>query len=779
MAFDVVSELGLTPSVKTDVYTLDSQSELEGKGSEVAVKTNLISATTAGSTDVLNVSNGFICKAGDSITISSNAGSEVVAVHDTVGPTATTITLASPTTLSHTVENSVVTANKIVANHDGSNYASGSLMHLPPQDLVTKAIPFVKVSESKPSNTDLIVFKRSGSVPTVDTDEIIAECHLKTQADFDAGTKNNVVSGADYIEPAFLVEPGVVSAYHFNNDLVDIYNAYNGTWHGSSSERYIAGKLNEAARFVGSNSDYISLPDSVSIDLGGASVAIFEGWIKRDETGSQVAIIDLTISSTYSKFYIDLYATGEVRVGGRATSSDSFQSCISSACTNDTNWHYLVAKLDLANSAITIWVDDVQVGYATGLDFGATTFSSSVGAGCRLGATAGNVRFLTGRLDEVVLYREDKTAAYFSERYNSGNGREIIKGYATSAVYTTRSFDFNTTAQASHIPDLVVAMGDIGSNCGLACKVRQDTVTPLTTAYSSATLIAGGTAGNNQIVVWQTSGMTDMRYAQVEITGTAPGNDTDKWQIRDIFVIPKPVGWTRLTQSETELNRYLQAVLLGTSDGNSTWEVDKIDTEVKYYYVDLYSAKTTSRRWDVKKIVMDSADTVHTIDIADNDSAYDRTQFVQKAETNTYTASTSDVVAHVRGNITAATPSGVTVTISCKNPIGIDFKWLSSVDPDVEVAKSGSGEDLIYSETISELNDRAGDNITSPSGPPWVRRWINACGTTNMKNIKMVCSGEGAQYLQASLTADFSSYTTFAPDGSVSLDITDVNSGGM
>jgi len=782
MPVEIVRKLGLMPAAITDSYTVGTPSDLQkSKGRGFATHTVLTSATTAGTTDVLSVENGFICKTSDVLIVESDAGSEEVTVHATTAPTATSITLAAAVTLSHTTTNSkvYVKEGRVVADHDGTSYSSGSLLMLPAVDVYQSSkANLCTVTESSTAGTaDLKTFYRSGSTSTIDTVETLAECHLSTQADFDTGTKNNVVSGTDYIEPAFLMESGVISAYHFNNDLVDIHNAYNGTWYGSSTTRYVTGKLNEAARFVGSNSDYISLPDNVSADLGGASVAIFEGWIKRDETGSQVAIIDLTISSTSSKFYIDLYATGEVRVGGRATSGDAFQSCVSSVCTNDTNWHYLVAKLDLANAAITIWVDDVQVGSATGLNFGATTFSSSVGVGCRLGATVGDVRFLTGQLDELILYREDKTTAYFSERYNSGNGKEITKGYATSAVYTTRSFDLNTTVQAAHTPDLIVAIGDVGSNCGLTCKVRQDSVTPLTTAYSSATLVTGGTVGNNQVVVWQASGMTDMRYVQVEITGTAPGNDTDKWQIRDIFIIPRPVNWSSLKTSvaDADVNQFLQTLVLGSSDGSNTWELSQIKYDLNYYHVEFSKAGLLSRLMCVRKIEV-TGGTVHSIGYASDNSPYDKTKFsTLNTGASVYEAATYIVASHVKANYTTSAPTDLDVY--GKNPITEYYKWLKAIDPDEEVAKVGTGENLKYSETISELNDIAGDGVPTPSASPWLQRWFHNITTGDFQDVKLTCAGSGASNLQASTVLDFSSYVTFADDGSVTLDIGTIAAG--
>jgi len=180
MPVEIVRKLGLMPAAITDSYTVGTPSDLQkSKGRGFATHTVLTSATTAGTTDVLSVENGFICKTSDVLIVESDAGSEEVTVHATTAPTATSITLAAAVTLSHTTTNSkvYVKEGRVVADHDGTSYSSGSLLMLPAVDVYQSSkANLCTVTESSTAGTaDLKTFYRSGSTSTIDTVETLAE----------------------------------------------------------------------------------------------------------------------------------------------------------------------------------------------------------------------------------------------------------------------------------------------------------------------------------------------------------------------------------------------------------------------------------------------------------------------------------------------------------------------------------------------------------------------------------------------------------------------------
>ena len=170
--------------------------------------------------------------------------------------------------------------------------------------------------------------------------------------------------------------------------------------------------------------DYITLPQDVSSRLGGASGATVEMVFKRNAAGVSHSFLGLSINGTDSKVAVNFNADDTITVGGRSRAADAFQSKTTSAAYADTaSYHYLASWVDVANNAIGIDYDGIEVALAAGaVAFGQTTFAADVGTRQVLGANAGLANFVNASISHGMVRGRVLSAA---ER---ARNRSVLRG---------------------------------------------------------------------------------------------------------------------------------------------------------------------------------------------------------------------------------------------------------------------------------------------------------------------------------------------------------------
>jgi len=169
----------------------------------------------------------------------------------------------------------------------------------------------------------------------------------------------------------------------------------------------------------------VTVPDAVSAALGGAAGVTLVGWFKRTATGSQQALLDLTIVSATSKVYADFLADNTIRCGARADSGDSFQSVTTTGTLTDTSEaHHIALAIDIANDAIRIYVDGVAWATTGSPSWTQTTFDGDVGDQSRLFAVTSGVRTIAAVADDARIYDEALTPGQIKRLYNEGYGTD-------------------------------------------------------------------------------------------------------------------------------------------------------------------------------------------------------------------------------------------------------------------------------------------------------------------------------------------------------------------
>ncbi len=196
-----------------------------------------------------------------------------------------------------------------------------------------------------------------------------------------------------------------------------------------------SGKVGQAASLDGNN-DYYTIGGSgvnkISPLINGASAATISVWMKPSaypSAGNSKRVFEGEIQNATAGVFLELYdSSGNIRVGGRSTTGDSFQSTtFPYPALNE--WHLTTGVIDYANDTIYIYLDGILVKTT------AVTFTSSVYVSGTpttsidtIGSNIGVGSYFSGALDEVRIYNTALSAAQIKALYDQGQADETNTG---------------------------------------------------------------------------------------------------------------------------------------------------------------------------------------------------------------------------------------------------------------------------------------------------------------------------------------------------------------
>lgn len=176
-----------------------------------------------------------------------------------------------------------------------------------------------------------------------------------------------------------------------------------------------------ANAFDGSTAEHILLPPAVSARLGGESSCTAMAWVWRDAVDRRDSILDLTINETSSKVFFDFQQDNTLRCGGRAQSTDSFQSKATAAAFGAKVWMHCAATMDIANDNIYLKVNGIAQATGGTPSWTATAFDSDVGTAHTIAATAGITNLLAGRVSDLIILRGTPSVSTFEALADPSN----------------------------------------------------------------------------------------------------------------------------------------------------------------------------------------------------------------------------------------------------------------------------------------------------------------------------------------------------------------------
>lgn len=231
---------------------------------------------------------------------------------------------------------------------------------------------------------------------------------------------------------------------------------------------YAAGKKSNAAYFVVSNAEALTITDNASVSAGDVDITLC-GWINLANKSTNHMLISkwsagtnnraywLYYNVTLDRFVIQISSNGEVG-GAVSLQASSFGS------PSAASWHYVCAWHDAAANTLNIQINN------------GTVDSSSHSAGIfddagplALGAAYTNpsTQYSDALIDEVILYKRVLSADERTWLYNAGDGRAYSEIAPTptptnTATFTpsntptftpSPTFTFTATFTPSHTPE--------------------------------------------------------------------------------------------------------------------------------------------------------------------------------------------------------------------------------------------------------------------------------------------------------------------------------------
>ena len=199
---------------------------------------------------------------------------------------------------------------------------------------------------------------------------------------------------------------------------------------------YATGVLTNAADFVDSNSEYLSVADNATLSFGDEDFTI-QAWVnlddvdahhpiisKRKNSGASVTEYDLLYNDTAERFRFMVAEFGTTNWG--AVNADEL------GVPTPGTWYHIIAYHDAANDLLGIVIDagapDTEA-YSDGCADGDSPFE--IGGRFR----SGTPEYLDGKVDEVGIWGRVLTSDERSQLYNSGNG--LV--YPLTAVFVPKT----------------------------------------------------------------------------------------------------------------------------------------------------------------------------------------------------------------------------------------------------------------------------------------------------------------------------------------------------
>lgn len=182
---------------------------------------------------------------------------------------------------------------------------------------------------------------------------------------------------------------------------------------GNTSGRSVAGPgtlLPLAISFDGAD-DYVEATTSNTAILQNKSFATLAFWVKiaaADTTGTHRVAYVSTDTSTTTRAGIHFDSTGHIVVSARAGDGESAQSKTSSSSYDDNLWHHVLAVIDYAGDAITIYVDGVAVSATGTISFTASATGNTASARVRIANDATN--YTKAYVADVRVYDSNESA---------------------------------------------------------------------------------------------------------------------------------------------------------------------------------------------------------------------------------------------------------------------------------------------------------------------------------------------------------------------------------
>jgi hypothetical protein len=332
-------------------------------------------------------------------------------------------------------------------------------------------------------------------------------------------------------------------------------NAINGTM--TNGPVWVNGKVGQGIDFDDSD-DYITFGNgALNPTLSGASAITIQAWLRPDTITSAARnrVINYYVDGTNTGGMININASGNIEVGGRSVTGDSFQSLAGSAASLG-NWYFVSGILDFANDTITLYINGEKT--SSSVTFGNSTYTTGTPTLFDgIGSSGNPAEYFGGIIDDVKIYKYARTGAQIAYDYNRGapvgwwkfdenQGTTIYDASGNSStgtlngsgtpVWTTGKYntaiDFPANSDCSHVDMTNESLFDLTNAITVSAWIKsegfQDAWEAIVTKGDSAWRLTRYNSTNN--VGFSTTGLSN-----VDLQGTKNINDGNWHHIVGVY----------------------------------------------------------------------------------------------------------------------------------------------------------------------------------------------------------------------------------------------------
>ncbi len=198
-------------------------------------------------------------------------------------------------------------------------------------------------------------------------------------------------------------------------------NRLTGTTTVALAPTWTTGKRGKALNFDGASQRILLGTGTVGQKIHGATSVTMSAWINPSTYPSSGRVRVFTVvQNSITGAYIGLNsATGNLEVGGRSNTGDTFQNVVSSVIPQD-KWTHVVGILNFSTDIITLYIDGVFISNNPA-SFVSNTYVHILGAGQTDNIGMGdNSEYFNGKIDDVRVYNRQLNAAQVAALYQSG-----------------------------------------------------------------------------------------------------------------------------------------------------------------------------------------------------------------------------------------------------------------------------------------------------------------------------------------------------------------------
>jgi hypothetical protein len=240
-----------------------------------------------------------------------------------------------------------------------------------------------------------------------------------------------------------------------------------------------SGKISNAAYFIASNSEYLSISDNASLSMGDIDFT-FAAWAYFSDFNSYRPILSKWISSSSNREYILEYNSAAPDFTFHISNNGTSSSYVPAGYSPSINtWYYIIGWYDKTADKIYLSINNgtpASASYSSGAYNGTAPFY--VGR-------VDSAGYMNGYIDEVVVYKQLLSDDERTWLYNSGNGRScsniITSATDTPTPTSTPTSTSTATFTPTDTPTITYTPTATGSNTPTATDTATYTSTPTRT----------------------------------------------------------------------------------------------------------------------------------------------------------------------------------------------------------------------------------------------------------------------------------------------------------